>query len=162
MPIERRSVRMQTTTVVISVVALAVAVVLVVLIVQASGSGPRVTVALGDDTFTVGPAEARAETIARDGPLLFSDVSGGGQRRPIFVSHAGGDHRKGWNIFDARPPDAPEGCFLEWRPAQARFGTTCDERTYPADGGDLPHYSWKVTREGDLVVDLRQTVPAAR
>lgn len=162
MPIERRSTRTQTTTLVISVAVLAVALILVVLILQASGSGPKINVALGDDTFTVGPAASRARAIARDGPLLFSDVSGGGQRRPIFVNHTGEDHRVGWEVFDARPPEAPEGCFLEWRAEAEVFGTTCDERTFPANGGDLPHYSWKVTREGDLVVDLRRPLPAGR
>ena len=122
MPIERRTARMQTTTLVISVVALVAALLLGFLVLRhATGSNSTVKINLGTDIFQAGNAGERAAAIAKAGPLLFSDVSGGGQDRPIFVNHLGHDAKTGWVALDAVPPDAPDGCFLEWDAKAKQF-----------------------------------------
>ena len=63
-------------------------------------------------TFDVGPAEERARTIARGGPILFQDLLN--RSRDIYVQHLGDDD---WRAFEAHAPGAPRRCFLEWRAA---------------------------------------------
>lgn len=156
MPIERRSASRQTTVLVFSVVALLVAIGLVVAVVRSAGRTDAPTVRGPQQRFDAGLAEERAAAIAEDGPLLFSDVSGAGQRLPVFVSHAGEDPTTGWNVIAAHPPDTPDDCFLEWDRDREVFAAPCIEETYPADGGALPHYPWTVTDDGRLLIDLRR------
>ncbi len=98
-PIERRTARMQTTTLVISVVALARGAAPRASSSSASATGSnnsKMKINLGTDIFRPATPSERAAAIAKDGPLLFSDVSGGGQDRPIFVNHLGHDPKTGW------------------------------------------------------------------
>lgn len=156
MPIERRTTTRQTTVLILSVVAVLVAVGLVIAALNAAGrNNPPVIQAGKRARFDAGLAQERAESIAKDGPLLFSDVSGGGQRLPVFVSHQGDDFRTGWNVFGAHPPDAPDNCFLKWSRSAKRFKAPCANADFPPDGGDLPHYAWQVDKDGRLLVDLR-------
>lgn len=158
MPIERRSSRTQTTTLVISVVALVAVVLLAVLVVRAATGDGQVALNLGDDTFDAGRTVDRAAAIAADGPILFSDVSGRGQVRPIFLSHVGDDPAAGWWAFDARPEGAPAGCFLEWDRASGTFRghDGCDPRTFPPDGAGLRRYLVTVSADDELTVDFRE------
>ena len=160
MPVERRNARMQTTTLIISVVALAAAVVLVVLALRAAGTNnaPQ-TINPSNERFVVGDAEERARSIRKDGPILFSDVSGNGQNHPVYLLHDGEDAHLNWTIVEAHPPGSPPNCFINWSKERNLF-TSCDERTFPADGSGLPHYAWEVSTDGELSIDLRKTVSA--
>lgn len=111
----------------------------------------KVTVQLGDDRFPAGPAEARAASIERDGPILFSDVASG--QRDIYLQHVGDDAEQGWLAFDARLPGRGRECTLVWQPEQGEFTDPCDGTTVPADGEGLAHYPAEVV-EGEVVVDL--------
>jgi hypothetical protein len=106
-------------------------------------------------TFDVGPAEQRARTIARGGPILFQDLVN--RSRDIYVQHLGGDD---WRAFEAHAPGAPRQCFLEWRAATREFADGCDGRSFPADGTGLVSYPVRVDARGHVVVDLRQPSPA--
>ena len=159
MPIERRSASSQTTTVIVVITMIAAIALVFALLVRAASSGDGISLQLGDDRFDAGRAEDRAKVITSSGiPLLFSDVSGNGQNRPIFLNHAGEDFKTGWSAFDARPPDAPSGCYLEWDDEQSRFRAVdnCDDRTFPPDGEGLTSYPWNVDKDsGNLVIDLK-------
>ena len=115
---------------------------------------------MGDDEFEVGEAVTLAARIEADGaPLLFQDLLVGGSR-DIYVNHVGGDPEIGWVAFDARVPGSGRECTLEWDAEHALFVDPCTEDTFPADGGDLPHYPIRVTDDGLLIVDLTpQGVP---
>ena len=158
MPVERRTARMQTTTLVISVVALAAAVVLVVLALRAAGTNnaPQ-TLNASTERFVVGDAAERSRSIRKDGPILFSDVSGNGQNHPVYLLHRGSDAKSGWTIVEAHPPRSATDCFIHWSGRRGLF-TSCDDSTYPADGAGLPHYAWEVDADGQLRIDLRRTV----
>ncbi|MEA2826544.1 MAG: hypothetical protein QOG43_983 [Actinomycetota bacterium] len=101
-------------------------------------------------TFDVGPAESRARTIAKGGPILFQDLLN--NSRDIYVQHLGGDD---WRAFEAHAPGAPRRCFLEWRVATREFVDGCDGRTFPADGTGLASYPARVDERKHVVVDLR-------
>lgn len=108
---------------------------------------------LGDQTFRAGDAERRAAEIERDGPILFSDVSGR-QDRDLILQHIGDDPEEGWHAIAAQPIDRARDCFWDWRPDEEIFRASCDpELTAPADGEGLVRYHVTVD-DGALEVDL--------
>ena len=177
MPVERRSGSQQTRSVIIAVVALAIAVLGAwgMIRLASGGQGP-VKVQLGDDTFDAGFATRMADQIDKDGPLLFSDVSGRGQRQPIYVVHIGSDDKDGWFALSAIAPGAAEGCFVTWNPESELFeerraadpaegrdalGERCRDVTWSADGTDgsdgseLEAFPWEIDKDERLIIDLR-------
>jgi len=177
MPVERRSGSQQTRSVIIAVVALAIAVLGAwgMIRLASGGQGP-VKVQLGDDTFDAGYATRMADQIDKDGPLLFSDVSGRGQRQPIYVVHIGSDDKDGWFALSAIAPGAAEGCFVTWNPESELFeerraadtaegrdalGERCRDVTWSAngtdgsDGSELEAFPWEIDKDERLIIDLR-------
>jgi len=176
MPVERRSGTKQITSVVIGVGALIIAVAAASGMIQlASGGKGPVQVRLGDETFDAGFTSRMAKQIKADGPLLFSDVSGRGQRQPIYVNHFGDEDKTRWVALSAVAPGAAEGCFLSWNPDRNLFeerrapeqadrdslGAICRDVTWSADGSmgsdgsSLTAFPWKVDDDERLVIDLR-------
>lgn len=160
MPIERNSSTKQVSTIVMMMAATAVVVLLVFLLIRAASGSGGVSLKLGDNRFDAGNAKERAASIARSGPLLFSDVSGGGQNRPMFLNHLGNDPRTGWVAVDARPPGAKRGCFLVWSRTTKQFHpkSACAPGIFPADGTGLVSYPWKYTEAETVEIDLRDAV----
>ena len=177
MPVERRSGSQQTRSVIIAVVALVIAVLGAwgMIRLASGGQGP-VKVQLGDDTFDAGFATRMADQIDKDGPLLFSDVSGRGQRQPIYVVHLGSDDKDGWFALSAIAPGAAEGCFVTWNPESELFeerraadpaegrdalGERCRDVTWSAngtdgsDGSELEAFPWEIDKDERLIIDLR-------
>lgn len=168
MPVETRSTDKQTRAVILAVTALIVAIAIGWAVIAMSGSSPSTRLRLGDDVFEAGNATRMSVQIRQDGPILFSDVSGRGQNRPVFVNHFGDDPADRWVAFDAVAPGAPENCFLSWsEDAQVfeeisvsdkgdfRRGEVCRPITFPPNGEGLPQYRWKVDDEGLLTIDFR-------
>lgn len=177
MPVERRSGSQQTRSVIVAVVALVIAVLGAwgMIRLASGGQGP-VKVQLGDDTFDAGYATRMADQIDKDGPLLFSDVSGRGQRQPIYVVHIGSDEKDGWFALSAIAPGAAEGCFVTWNPESELFeerraadpaegrdalGERCRDVTWSAngtdgsDGSELEAFPWEIDKDERLIIDLR-------
>jgi len=169
MPVERRSGTKQLAALGIGIVAVVLAVALAWGLLAVAGGGDASNqLRLGDDVFDAGNAERLSTQIRQDGPLLFSDVSGRGQRRPIAVNHFGDDTEIRWVAFDAVAPGAPENCYLSWSAEREVFeersavegggreqGELCRDVTYPPNGEGLTQYPWKVDDQGVLVIDLR-------
>jgi len=169
MPVERRSGAKQATAILVGIVSLALAIGLAWGLLQlASGGNPTNQLRLGDDVFDAGNAVRLSAQIGEDGPLLFSDVSGRGQTRPIAVNHFGDDPLIRWVAFDAVAPGAEENCFLSWSEQRQLFeerfaaegagreqGESCRDITFPANGEGLDQYPWRVTDRGSLTIDLR-------
>lgn len=169
MPVESRSGTKQVTSVVFALIAVGIAVALAwgMLTLASGGDGP-VRLRLGDDKFDAGNAVRLSKQTGADGPVLFPDVSGRGQRRPIYVNHFGDDAEIRWVAFPARLDDAPDGCFLFWNAASEVFeerlepesgsikpGEKCSDTTFPANGEGLHQYTWTVGEDGRLVIDIR-------
>jgi len=169
MPVEQRSGSSQLTAVIIGVVAVVVAVAAAwgLLNLASGGDGP-VKIQLGDEDFNAGQVHRIATQIEQEGPVLYSDVSGRGQIRPIWINHFGDDPTREWYVFSATAPGAPEGCFLAWNAEENLFderrpnvedpqelGELCRDVTYGVTGDGLERYRWKVDAEDNLVVTLR-------
>ncbi len=169
MPVERRSGGKQIRSLLVALVAVAAAVGLAwgMLALASGGDGP-VNFQLGDDVFDAGNAVRQSRQIAQDGPLLFPDVAGRGQRRPLIVNHFGDDPEVRWVAFPATAPGASEGCYLAWSAERELFeerqapegggrdqGELCRDVTYPANGEGLDQFPWKIDDAGKLIIDLR-------
>lgn len=176
MPVEQRSRISQMTGVLIAIgaVLLALGASWLLLHLANGGEGP-VKIQLGDENFDAGQIERIATQIAEEGPVLYPDVSGRGQRRPIWVNHFGDDAKAQWYVFSAIAPGAPQGCFLVWNPEKDLFeerrtdpddprspGEVCRELTVSATGevdgadkDDAPEqFNWSVNDEDNLIIEL--------
>ena len=152
-PTKTRSPRSMVLAVAGIVLGIALVLVVFVFAVPSLTESGKVEVKLGSDTYDAGPTESRAATIAQDGPLLFSDVSGG--QRDIYIQHLGDDPATGWYAFDARRPGQSRECPLDWDPAAKQFRDRCDGTVVPADGSGLLAYVVTVTDSGRVVVDFK-------
>jgi hypothetical protein len=104
---------------------------------------------LGDQVFKAGEAKSKAEKIAEDGPLLFSDPSGG-KDLDVYLQHVDGK----WFTIAAGDRD----CTLRWSKEDERFIEPCTGDTFPADGAGRTRYR-TVEKDGELLVDFTETVP---
>jgi hypothetical protein len=135
-------------------VVIGIVVLIVVFVIALPGltEEGQIQMKLGVDTFTVGQARPKAESIAADGPFLFSDVANG--QRDIYIQHLGDDPLTGWSSFDARLPGAARDCSLRWEQDAGRFVDPCSGQVVPADGTGLVQYPVEVTADETVVVDF--------
>lgn len=174
MPVEQRSRISQVTGVLIAIgaVLLAVGASWGLLRLASGGDGP-VQIQLGDEDFDAGQVNRISTQIAEEGPVLYSDVSGRGQRQPIWVNHFGDDPELQWYVFSAIAPGAEEGCFLAWNEAENLFderrpdpddpraqGELCRDVTYsatgePEEGGEpLEQFTWSIDSDDNLIIEV--------
>jgi len=123
-----------------------------VAIIVAQNSG-NIEVRLGDDTFRSLNAQAMADEIDENGPILFGDVAGGS--RDIWLQHDGTDPDSGWSAFEARRPGTDRTCNVTWNAASRRFDDPCTGEAYPPDGTGLEQIPVTV-EDGELVIDINR------
>jgi hypothetical protein len=150
----RRQRRARTYTLALGgvVLALALAVGLFVFAIPSISSHNQTVLRLGSADFDAGSAKDRAADIARSGPILLPDQSGG--TRDVFLQHQGGEVGRGWSAFDARKAGEGRQCTLRWNARAGRFDDPCGGAAVSATGNGLVHYRVTVTKDGRVVVDL--------
>ena len=151
----RRRPSSATRAIVTGLVAVALGVALLVGLSVWSSTGDA-DLRLGDERFAAGRTERLAARIAADRrPFLFSDVSGTGGGRDIYVHHVGETPEVGWLAFAARAPGQTDrGCFLDWDVAAQELVDPCTGARFPGDGSGLTRYRVAV-EDGQVYVDLR-------
>ena len=147
------------------IIGLVVLVVVFVVALPSLTEEGKVEVKLGADTFTVGQARPKAESIATDGPFLFSDVANG--QRDIYVQHLGDDPLTGWSAFDARAAGRGRDCSCAGSSEPSEFVDPCSGQTVPADGaGPADATRSRSTSDETVMVDFnaaaRRTPPRPR
>jgi hypothetical protein len=153
----RNHVGRAATVALVSVIVLGLALALVTL---AIGSRNSTDLNIGDQTFQAGNAEKKAELIAKDGPVIYADVSGR-KDRDMILQHIGTNPEKGWHAFLAAPIDKSRDCTWVWQADEELFRAKCDESlTAPADGKGLPQFKVTVV-DGQIDVDLNADARAA-
>ena len=104
-----------------------------------SAGGADSTERLAPVTFRVGGIEARAESIAEDGPLIFPGLDTTSGERTLVLDHEGTDATRGWRVYWAYPADGDPSCAVEQVRGTREF-VDCDARRLevtalaPADG----------------------------
>jgi hypothetical protein len=124
----------------------------------ASSPSGKVESNLGEDTFNMGGAKARANEVTQRGPLLFPGLVAADQGY-IVVNHAGTDELAGWVAFAAVPPGSDITCAVQWVADQQQFKDPCTGTPYPADGKGLTQYKVSITPDRELVIDLGRGSP---
>lgn len=123
--------------------------------VVVSRNADRTDIHLGSDEFVLRSLDAKADLIARDGPLLFPGLVGPAERQPIGVWHDGDAVSSGWRVFSLLPSGASGTCVLELdRRDRTQLVDPCTDARYPSDGSTLPLVPSHVDLDGNLVVDL--------
>jgi hypothetical protein len=89
-------------------------------------------VVLGDRTFVVGQVVDVAESIAKNGPILYPDLRDVNGKRSIVIEHNGTDPLKGWQVYYAYPADKSSECLVS-QIKQSHSFTDCDGRTLQVD-----------------------------
>jgi hypothetical protein len=99
-----------------------------------------------------------ADSVVRNGPILFPNLVGPAGRRPVGLAHEGPTDFDGWTVFSLRPAGNPADCLvsLDRRTKQLE---DCNGRIYQA--ADLPpadRVQVIVDRDkGTLTLDLQPT-----
>ncbi len=113
----------------------------------------------GSDVFEVGRVDKLADSVARNGPILFPNLVGPAGKRPVGLAHAGPTDFDGWMVFSLRPAGNPASCLvsLDRRTKQLE---DCHGRIYQAT--DLPaadRVQVIIDRDkGTLTLDLQPDV----
>lgn len=143
MPIEQRNTSTQMRSLSIALAVLAAAIALTAVFFRTATADKPATTVGASDEFVLGQATRISSAIAKDGPLLFSDVSGRGQLRPVYVNHLGSDPASGWVAFEAKAPGTADDCFLRWSAKAERFESRdaddriCADDTFDPSGEGL-------------------------
>ncbi|MET0326416.1 MAG: hypothetical protein ABW219_14420 [Ilumatobacteraceae bacterium] len=123
-----------------------------------SRGGADSTARLAPTTFEMGSVEARARSVAEDGPILFPDLNTNAGTRTLVVDHEGEDPASGWRVYWAYPADRDPTCVVEQIRHTSTF-TDCDGRE--VDVTELaapPDVHPVVTNSRTLSIDLRDAV----
>lgn len=89
-----------------------------------SGGNAQTTDNLAPPRLELGSAASRANDVAEDGPLLFSELSTITGERSLVLDHDGEDPANGWRLYYAFPPGRPD-CPVEQVRGTATF-IDCD------------------------------------
>jgi len=114
-------------------------------------------VVLGDRTFVVGQVVDVAESIAKNGPILYPDLRDVNGKRSIVIEHNGTDPLKGWQVYYAYPADKTVDCLVTQIEKTHTF-TDCTGRTLQVDQLQAPlDVRPIVENKTTLLIDLRGT-----
>ena len=126
-----------------------------------SRGGADSTARLAPTTFEMGSVDARARSVAEDGPILFPDLNTNAGTRTLVVDHEGDDPGSGWRVYWAYPADRDPTCVVDQVRHTSTF-TDCEGRTL--DVTELtapPDVHPVVTNNRTLSIDLRDAVSEA-
>jgi hypothetical protein len=123
-----------------------------------SRGGADSTSRLAPPTFEMGGVDARARSVAEDGPILFPDLNTNAGPRTLVVDHEGDDPGSGWRVYWAYPADRDPSCVVEQVRHTSTF-TDCEGRTLDVDELTAPpDVHPVVTNNRTLSIDLREAV----
>jgi hypothetical protein len=160
MPIEQRDGKSQLRAILIAVVGLIFAATLGYAVFRGS-SGPLPTQQSSPSgnrgVFNAGDADRLAAAVKKDGPILLPDASSDGQATPIYLDHQGSNPRTGWSAIEARAPGGKKDCFVAWDIKAAVYRDSCTEEEYEREAEEFRSFPTKVTKSGDITVDVQPT-----
>jgi hypothetical protein len=75
-----------------------------------SHGGAETTTRLAPPVFEMGSAQARADSIAADGPIVLADLHTTSGDRSLVVDHTGDDPTNNWVVYWGYPADRTPAC----------------------------------------------------
>jgi hypothetical protein len=75
-----------------------------------SGGGAETTSRLAPPVFPMGSVQARADSIAADGPIVLADLHTTRGDRSLVVDHEGDNPTTGWKLYWGYPADLDATC----------------------------------------------------
>jgi hypothetical protein len=92
-----------------------------------SGGGAETTSRLAPPVFPMGSVQARADSIAEDGPIVLADLHTTRGDRSLVVDHEGDNATTGWKLYWGYPADRDATCPVTQVRGTATF-TDCAGR----------------------------------
>ena len=68
---------------------------------------------VGADVFEVGRVDRLADSVTRNGPILFPNLVGPAGQRPVGLAHDGASDFEGWRVFSLRPSGNAPDCLVQ-------------------------------------------------
>ena len=112
---------------------------------------------IGADVFEVGRVDRLADSIDRDGPILFPNLIGPAGERPVGLVHVGPTDFEGWRVFSLLPAGNAADCLIRID-RETKQLEDCTGR--PFDAADLPdaeRVEVLIAADGTLTLDLQPT-----
>jgi hypothetical protein len=92
-----------------------------------SHGGAETTSRLAPPVFQMGSVTARADSVAKDGPIVFADLHTTRGDRSLVVDHTGDDPLNNWVVYWGYPADRTPACPVT-QIRHTRTFTDCDGR----------------------------------
>ena len=109
----------------------------------------------GADVFDVGRVDRLADSVARDGPILFPNLVGPAGRRPVGLAHDGASDFEGWRVFSLRPAGNAPDCLVQVD-RQTKQLEDCHGAVFaPAQLPDAERVVVQIDKDGTLSLDLQ-------
>ena len=122
-----------------------------------SRGGADSTERLAPPTFSAGSAEARADSVAEDGPILFPGLETISGERTLVLDHAGDDPLQGWRLYWAYPSDRDPSCHVTQIEGTTTF-VDCEDREIDVSELARPEGVFVEIDDEALTIDLRAAV----
>lgn len=109
----------------------------------------------GNRTFVVGTVSDVAESIKKNGPILYPDLRDPSGKRSIVIEHNGTDPTRGWQVYYAYPADKTADCLVS-QIAKTNTFTDCTGRTLQVNQLQPPSDVTPIVQgQKTLLIDLR-------
>ena len=123
--------------------------------VVVSGNADQKDARIGADVFEVGRVDRLADSVERNGPILFPNLIGPAGERPVGLTHDGPTDFEGWRVFSLRPVGNAGDCLVRIN----RTTKVLEDCTgHPYEAADLPDAERVVVliaEDGTLTLDLQ-------
>ena len=107
------------------------------------------------DVFEVGRVDRLADSVARNGPMLFPNLVGPAGERPVGLTHDGPSDFEGWRVFSLRPRGDASGCLVHIDRATKAL-VDCQGRVVaPDDLAEADRVEVVIADDGTLSLDLQ-------
>jgi hypothetical protein len=126
-----------------------------------SHGGTETSSRLAPPVFEMGSAQARAESIAEDGPIVLADLHTTRGDRTLVVDHTGDDPTNDWVVYWGYPADRSAACPVT-QVRHTRSFIDCDGRRLDVSALARPdNVHPTVVDSKDLQIDLRAVTQPA-
>ena len=112
---------------------------------------------IGADVFEVGRVDRLADSVERNGPILFPNLSGPAGERPVGLFHDGATDFEGWRVFSLRPSGNAADCLVSVDRETKQLLDCAGEEFTPDQLPDAERVVVLIDDEGTLTLDLQPT-----